>query len=278
MYDNSHGSLSEIWNCPEAFEFICSKKWNELNSTDRSNIRHCEICNLNVYWSANSQEFIANSKLDRCVAVPIEGLPSDFNIVGRVSSELNGIIQNRKIQYEKWRNDWKLVLSEDPSFILFLIRKGYPDALDMFVELAGSSIVNQDLLDRSYQLLANSQEKDRFGLYLIEIGRFDLAIEILRASKDSSSLAVAIGKLIRMDKIEESLKVLPHIISSRQRFISTCAIGDKMVDLGQTERAIELYESYLNYTRQDFTEVETNISQRLSILHRSNVNPLNSIE
>ncbi len=272
MYDNSHGSLSEIWNCPEAFEFICSKKWNQLNLTDNSNIRHCEICDLNVYWSANPQEFIANTKLNRCVAVPIEGLglPSDFNIAGRVSSEHYELIQSRKIQYDKWRNDWDRMLSEDPSFILFLIQKGYPDAFDMFVELAGSYIVNQDLFDRACKLLANSKEKDRFALYLIDIRHFDRAIDILRTSKDSSSIANAICKLIRMDKIEESLKVLPHIISSRQRFISTCAIGDKMVDLGQTERAIELYESYLNYTRQDFTEVETNISQRLSILHRSN--------
>jgi hypothetical protein len=65
MYNNSHSSPSEIWNCPEAFEFICSKKWDELNSTDNSKIRHCEICDLNVSWSSNPDEFIANSKLDR---------------------------------------------------------------------------------------------------------------------------------------------------------------------------------------------------------------------
>jgi tetratricopeptide (TPR) repeat protein len=276
MYNNSDRSLSEIWNCPEAFEFICSKKWDELNSTDNPTIRYCEICNLNVYWSANSEEFITNSKLDRCVAIPIEGLPSrDFSIAGRVSPDALEKIRAHKSQYDRWRSDWKIVLSQNPSFILFLIRKGYPDALDMFIELSSSSKIKPDLLNLAYQLLANSSEKERFALYLIEIGYFDRAIEIVRASKDSSFMANAIGKLIRLDKLEESLAILPHIISSRQKFISTCSIGDKMVELGQSERAIELYETYLNYTRQDFTEVETNISHRLLILNRSNINPVN---
>jgi tetratricopeptide (TPR) repeat protein len=271
MYDNSRGSFSEIWNCPEAFEFICSKKWNELNSTENSNIRHCEICNLNVYWSVNSEDFVTNSRLDRCVAIPIEGLPSsDFHIAGRISSDYAEKIVTHKRQYENWRNDWQLRLAKDPSFILFLIRKGYPDALDMFVELASNSIVEKDLLDRAYQLLANSKEKDRFALYLIEIGHFDLAIDILRASKDSSLMANAIGKLTRIDKIEEALRILTHVVSSRQKFISTCAIADLMVELGQSDRAIELYETHLNYARQDFAEMETNISHRLSILNRSN--------
>ena len=52
-------SISEVWNCPEAFEFLCSKKWNDLNPTDLPNVRHCGVCSENVYWSANPEEFVA---------------------------------------------------------------------------------------------------------------------------------------------------------------------------------------------------------------------------
>jgi hypothetical protein len=70
------------------------------------------------------------------------------------------------------------ILDRDPFSILPLIQKGFPDFLELFIEALANFPPDRLLLDRAYRLLANSQEKARFALYLVEIGEVEMAIEI----------------------------------------------------------------------------------------------------
>jgi tetratricopeptide (TPR) repeat protein len=259
-------SISEVWNCPEAFEFVCSKKWKELNPTDLPNVRYCGVCSENVYWSDNPEEFVANSKLGRCVAVPRQGMPLDGEIAGRVSPEYYQERQAHKSQYQFWRSSWNIILNQDPFFILFLIRKGYPDALELFVELVNNFPEEQELLHQAYQLLSNIETRDKFALYLLDIGQIDQAIAICRTLKDSSQIRSVIWKLVQMNRLEEALKICPMIESNRIKHLCISAIADKMADLGQIKQAIDLYNSHLDHTRKGFQEIESNVLNQLTYL------------
>jgi tetratricopeptide (TPR) repeat protein len=259
-------AISEVWNCPEAFEFLCSKKWKELNLTDLPNVRYCGVCSENVYWSANPEEFVANSKLGRCVAVPRQGMPLDGEIAGRVSPEYAQERQEHKLQYQSWRSRWNIILNQDPFFIIFLIRKGYPDALELFVEIVNNFPAEQELLHQAYQLLSNSATRDKFALYLLDIGQIDQAIAICRTLKDSSQIRSVIWKLVQMSRLEEALKICPMIESNRVKHGCISAIADKMAELGQIKQAIDLYNSHLDFTRKGFQDIESNVLNKLTYL------------
>jgi hypothetical protein len=72
-----------IWNCPEAFELLCPKQWDELLPTDSDNIRHCNVCSEDVYFSPTPAEFVRNCHLGRCVSIPSRLL--QVSMTGRVS-------------------------------------------------------------------------------------------------------------------------------------------------------------------------------------------------
>jgi tetratricopeptide (TPR) repeat protein len=263
-------SLPEIWNCPEAFEFICTKKWDGLTPTELDNVRHCDTCNEHVYWSANPEEFVANSTQGRCVAVPRTGmlLGTNQSLMGRVGPEYS---QNRAIhvaEYQLWRSGWNLILDRDPFFILFLIRKGYPDALELYIELATKLPAERELTRRAHILLARSNDRQKFALYLLKIDRIDEAIAVARSTQDSSICGIIIGALLNMNLVAEAQKLLPMLDSSSYVYYrSSCAIAEKMAELGQSKQAIDLYESCLTNITNNFKDIESQISNRLPALY-----------
>lgn len=261
----SNRPVSEVWNCPEAFEFLCSKKWNDLNPTDLPNVRHCGVCSENVYWSDNPEEFVANAKLGRCVAVPNQGLHLDGEMAGRVSPEY---YENRKKnveQYQFWRSSWNLILNQDPFFIIFLIRKGYPDALEMFIEIANHFPEEQELLRQAYLLLSRSESRGEFVLYLVDIGQIDEAIAITRTLKDSTQVQMVIRKLVQTNWLNEALGLLP-MLEYRLKYMLIPQIADKMEESGQIKQALDLCNQYLHYARQGFQEIEEYILNRITYL------------
>jgi hypothetical protein len=170
--------FSEIWNCPEAFELLCTKAWHGLQQTDNPQIRHCETCQEHVYLSSTPAEFVSNIQMGRCVSIPQPGMPQEL-LTGRGNAEF---LQQIRQQYERAHSEykvwWRMILDRDPFSILPLIQKGFPDFLELFIEASANFPPDRLLLDRAYRLLANSQEKARFALYLVEIGEVEMAIEI----------------------------------------------------------------------------------------------------
>ena len=262
----SNRPVSEVWNCPEAFEFLCSKKWNDLNPTDIPNVRHCGICSENVHWSDNPEEFVANAKLGRCVAVPTQGLHIDGEIGGRVSPEY---YENRKKdieQYKFWRSSWNLILNQDPFFIIFLIRKDYPDALEMFIEIANHFPDEQELLRQAYLLLSKSENRDEFIRYLVDIGQIDEAISIARTLKDSSQVQTVIRIFVQANRFNEALGLFPMLEYSRTKYMLIPHIADKMKESGQIKQALDLCNQHLHYAKKGFQEIEDNIRNRITYL------------
>ena len=74
-------SESEILNCEVRFEFICPQKWESLGQTEALEIRHCDVCNQNVYLCETPLEFVRQGNLGRCVAVRKEVTPEDVDDV-----------------------------------------------------------------------------------------------------------------------------------------------------------------------------------------------------
>ncbi len=266
MIRYSNRPVSEVWNCPEAFEFLCSKKWHDLNPTDIPNVRHCGVCSENVYWSANPEEFVSNAKLGRCVAVPTQGLHLDGGIAGRVSPEYYEERRKNVEQYQFWRSSWNLILNQDPFFIIFLIRKGYPDALEMFIEIANHFPEEQELLRQAYLLLSKSENRDEFVRYLVDIGQIDEAIAITRTLKDSSQVQTVIGIFVQANRFNEALGLLPMLEYSRSKYMLITQIADKMKESGQIKQALDLCNQHLHYAQKGFQDIEDNIRNRITYL------------
>jgi hypothetical protein len=120
--------FSDIWNCPEAFKLLCPKQWHELQllQSGHDNIRHCDVCNEQVYLSPTPAEFVQNCNLGRCVSIPSVGMPKEL-LTGRGNAEFLQQVREHhtKLQseYKIW---WQMVLHLDPFLILPLIQKGFP--------------------------------------------------------------------------------------------------------------------------------------------------------
>jgi len=102
-------SQTELWNCENAFEFVCPRKWESLGHTESSNIRYCEVCSQNVYLCETPLEFVSQGNLGRCVAIRKEVTPGSafFNhAVGRY-------LPQAAIREADW---WKGVLDLNPTF------------------------------------------------------------------------------------------------------------------------------------------------------------------
>ncbi|MGY0218218.1 hypothetical protein ACWJJH_12675 [Endozoicomonadaceae bacterium StTr2] len=55
------------------FEFICPKTWDELELTERENIRFCNHCEESVYFVGSDMDaFDEHAKSGRCIAVLVE--------------------------------------------------------------------------------------------------------------------------------------------------------------------------------------------------------------
>jgi len=57
-----------VRNCPTAFRYQCSKLWDDLVTTDRPEVRHCDGCGSDVFFCRTDEETIARAKAGRCIA------------------------------------------------------------------------------------------------------------------------------------------------------------------------------------------------------------------
>lgn len=102
-------SETELWNCENAFEFICPRKWDSLGQTESPDIRYCEVCSQNVYFCETPLEFVRQGNLGRCVAIRQEVTPTHAFFDHRVGRMLPGYGKSE----EDW---WKGVLALNPAF------------------------------------------------------------------------------------------------------------------------------------------------------------------
>lgn len=109
-------SQTELWNCENAFEFVCPRKWDSLGQTESPNIRYCEVCSQNVFLCETPDEFVRQGELGRCVALQKEVTPTMVygdHWIGRVTAEGAKRMQER---YERAREWWKCVTAIKPTF------------------------------------------------------------------------------------------------------------------------------------------------------------------
>ncbi len=57
-----------IRNCESAFRFRCPKNWLELSLTASDEIRHCAVCNCDVFFCKTDEETIKHAKAGHCIA------------------------------------------------------------------------------------------------------------------------------------------------------------------------------------------------------------------
>jgi len=118
---------TELWNCENAFEFVCPRKWESLSRTESPHIRYCEVCNQNVYLCESPGEFVRQGNLGRCVAIPIKVKPKEVYtpprgrvVMGRVSQEeakRRAELRKRRLEYnERAKEWWEGVLYLNPTF------------------------------------------------------------------------------------------------------------------------------------------------------------------
>lgn len=57
-----------IRNCESTFRFQCPKLWSELSPTDAADVRHCAVCNRDVFFCQTDEETIEHAKAGHCIA------------------------------------------------------------------------------------------------------------------------------------------------------------------------------------------------------------------
>jgi hypothetical protein len=59
-----------IRNCEATFRFQCPKNWSELSPTASGSgeIRHCAVCDRNVFFCKTDEETIEHAKAGHCIA------------------------------------------------------------------------------------------------------------------------------------------------------------------------------------------------------------------
>jgi|ERR1051326_1258452 hypothetical protein len=56
-----------IRNC-DLFAFQCPKRWSELAQTNSSDVRHCSVCERDVYLCTTDEQTIQHAKAGDCIA------------------------------------------------------------------------------------------------------------------------------------------------------------------------------------------------------------------
>lgn len=109
-------SQTELWNCANAFEFVCPRKWDSLGQTESADIRYCDVCSQNVYFCETPREFVSQGNLGRCVAIRKEVTPNEAfaeYVMGRYTADFE---RNRQKNRERENVWWKDVLALNPTF------------------------------------------------------------------------------------------------------------------------------------------------------------------
>ena len=103
----------DVWNCPNAFEFVCPRYWESLEPTADPAVRHCGVCQQSVHRCTTPLEFVSHAELGHCVAIP-EGytpLSVGMELVGRPSPQRVREYEDHKCAVRRW---WGEVLGMGP--------------------------------------------------------------------------------------------------------------------------------------------------------------------
>jgi len=52
----------------DCFEFLCPERWSDLEKTDQKGVKHCSVCDRNVYKAANKVQLLQFGKEGKCAA------------------------------------------------------------------------------------------------------------------------------------------------------------------------------------------------------------------
>ena len=58
-----------IQDCKKLFKFLCPKKWENLQRTEREKVRFCNSCRKNVYLRSTGGEIESHKGM--CIAVEV---------------------------------------------------------------------------------------------------------------------------------------------------------------------------------------------------------------
>jgi len=106
--------FSELWNCEHSFEKACPKQWSALARTGRPGIRHCHVCDKDVYLCKTPREFVENGNAGRCVAILDRYVPGKTRIATFDGTEEDCLKEERQREYIlEW---WREVLASETSF------------------------------------------------------------------------------------------------------------------------------------------------------------------
>src|SRR5690348_13319231 len=65
-----HLSVAELWNCRNAFEFVCPLYFDSLQPTADADVRYCSVCHEKVYRCRTPLDFVTHGESGHCVAIP----------------------------------------------------------------------------------------------------------------------------------------------------------------------------------------------------------------
>jgi hypothetical protein len=105
---------SQLWNCENAFEYKCPRKWESLATTESQSVRFCNECRHNVHLCESPEEFVRHGEQGHCVAVPIEVVPGMIQRwAGMPSPEM---VREQERITRKSASFWEAVILEEPAF------------------------------------------------------------------------------------------------------------------------------------------------------------------
>ena len=111
-----HLHVVELWNCRNAFEFVCPRYFSELTPTDDPEVRFCGVCQERVYRARTPLDFVTHGELGHCVAIP-----ETYDPMGAFCTETLGRPTRQDIEERDRRVAailawWWGVLAEEPQF------------------------------------------------------------------------------------------------------------------------------------------------------------------
>lgn len=73
--------MTDIRNC--VFDFKCAANWDGMKPTSEQTVRHCVLCQKDVYFISTPEELTEAINLNRCVAIaPPESLKNQRPTTG----------------------------------------------------------------------------------------------------------------------------------------------------------------------------------------------------
>ena len=77
-----------IRNCDRVFRFQCPQLWTDLSATETADIRHCAVCDREVFFCTTDEETIEHAKAGHCIA---RELPDDDELPQTYLGEPNNV-------------------------------------------------------------------------------------------------------------------------------------------------------------------------------------------